>query len=684
MKQIYTMILAAGLAAGMASGCSNENLFPGQEGGTTVTNGKPLTLVGSLYPESRMSIGEKSGDVYPLLWNEGDALGVFSTTEGVEINNVQSVLDSRSAGKNLGIFTSDDVQMSDAGATDLVVYYPYSAKMELTDDKNHLSSTLATSQTQSKPGDSGHIGKYGFAYAKTTVQAAEDLARFTLTHALAFVKFTVTSTELSAYRLTSVSLFDRDTKTPLSGSFTVSLESDELTLADDVKPYATVSVGKPEALSAAQDIYLTTLPAELEGKKVYAVVGLENDAQTVTIPIELDGHTLKAGTLSLIRIENLKLSDNSCAWYEPVETRLLAGNGWAYGESNCLMTDISTSGITNNISVKAHGNFMEVAEPKFAKVLLSCDLNPSHQMIAVNGSTTGMVAVPSDYNLPITTMKVTGGYDGACGLVGIYGADQSTVLWSFIVWMTPTPEEQTYGNTGYTVLDRNLGTYMTGSGDNWKANGVYFQWGRPIPIGWSAKANGSPIKTEATSVRFSIENPTVLLYTNEVENTKSDWFLGAWTGARTDRNDAFWGNVNESDSYLNPSDGHKSIYDPCPKGYRVVSPKVLDEIQQKAEFVKQKSTAVLRYCYDGTNYAYWPLAGCKWGSNGGNSGNNTGLNTSKSMACYWSNSPASNYATDKNQGATCIQYKVDGGTWTTSGGRSHAFSVRCMKDTENR
>lgn len=114
----------------------------------------------------------------------------------------------------------------------------------------------------------------------------------------------------------------------------------------------------------------------------------------------------------------------------------------------------------------------------------------------------------------------------------------------------------------------------------------------------------------------------------------------------------------------------------------MVSPKVLDEIQQKGTFVKQKGIAVIKYCYDGTNYAYWPLAGCKWGSNGGNSGNNTGMNA-KGMACYWSNSSASSYGNDKDQGASCMQYKVDG-TWTHSAGRSHAFSVRCMRDTENR
>ena len=40
-------------------------------------------------------------------------------------------------------------------------------------------------------------------------------------------------------------------------------------------------------------------------------------------------------------------------------------------------------------------------------------------------------------------------------------------------------------------------------------------------------------------------------------------------------------------------------------------PRVLDEIEQKGEFVKQSATAVFKYCYDGTNYAYLPLAGCK-------------------------------------------------------------------------
>ena len=601
-------LFAIGAMILMMTSCTQDELISSDNGKEPATAGSCLTLVGLSSPQTRVSIGDKTGDVYPVIWSEGDALGVFSRTAGTDINNVQSLLSDESIGQNSGVFTSDDVKMAEEGSTELLIYYPYRASTELAENGNKITSTLSVEQEQSRPGDSHHIGKYGFAFAKATVSSPDMLAKFTLNHAMAYVKFSISSQELSTYKLKSVSLYDKETKTPLSGVFTADLDTDELTYGTDVKPYATVSLTTPELLASAQDIYLTTYPADLSGKEVYIVITLENDQQTVTIPILKEGKQLKANAVNTIAVNNLKLSDNSCEWYEPVETRLLAG-GWAYGESNCLLTNISTEGVDNVINVKARGNFMEVEEPKYAKTILNCDLGNANKMVRVNGSATDITPVNGDYTITVTGIQTYAGLPGGCGQVAIYGADQTTVIWSFIIWMTPTPAEHPYGNTGYVVLDRNLGTYMTCEGDNWKQNGVYFQWGRPTPVGWSGTV-GTNIPTEATNVRFSIENPRALLYTNNVDNTKSDWYLGAWTGARTDRKDDFWGNPNESSTYLNPSDGHKSIYDPCPKGYRVVSPRVLDEIEQKGEFVKQSATAVFKYCYDGTNYAYWPLAGC--------------------------------------------------------------------------
>ena len=681
MKNILFLIGAMALI--MAS-CTQDEIVSSDNGKEPSNSGSCLTLVGLSSPQTRVSIGDKAGDVYPVIWSEGDALGVFSRTAGTDINNVQSLLSDESIGQNSGTFTSDDVKMAETGATELLIYYPYRANTALAETGNKITASLSVEQEQSRPGDSHHIGKYGFAYAKATVSSPEMLAKFTLKHAMAYVKFSIASQELSTYKLKSVSLYDKDAKTPLSGTFTADLDTDELTFGAEAEPYATVSLATPELLASTQDVYLTTYPADLTDKPVYIVVTLENDRQTVTIPIRKEGKELKANAVNTIVINNLKLSDNSCEWYEPVETRLLAG-GWAYGESNCIMTPISTGGVDNTISVKARGKFMEVEEPKYAMTILNCDLGNTNKMVRVNGATTDLTPVNSDYTITVTGVQTTTALPGGCGQVAIYGDDGKTVLWSFIVWMTPAPAEHAYGNTGYIVQDRNLGTYMTGEGDNWKANGAYFQWGRPTPVGWSAAA-GTTMATAATNVRFSIENPRALLYYQDVKDTHSDWYLGAWTGARTDRKDDFWGNPNEGSTYLNPSDGHKSIYDPCPKGYRVVSPRVLEEIEKKAEFVKLEAIAVLRYCYNGTDYDYWPLAGCKWGSNGGNSGDNTGLKTNANgtAACYWSNSPASSYANDKDHGGTCLYYKAVSGTWTYSTGRASAFSVRCMKDTENR
>ena len=59
-----------------------------------------------------------------------------------------------------------DVKMAEAGATELLIYYPYRASTELAENGNKITSTLSVEQEQSRPDDSHHIGKYGFAFAK--------------------------------------------------------------------------------------------------------------------------------------------------------------------------------------------------------------------------------------------------------------------------------------------------------------------------------------------------------------------------------------------------------------------------------------------------------------------------------------------------------------------------------------
>ncbi len=106
-------LFAIGAMILMMTSCTQDEPISSDNGKEPATAGSCLTLVGLSSPQTRVSIGDKTGDVYPVLWSEGDALGVFSRTAGTDINNVQSLLSDESIGQNSGVFTSDDVKMAE-------------------------------------------------------------------------------------------------------------------------------------------------------------------------------------------------------------------------------------------------------------------------------------------------------------------------------------------------------------------------------------------------------------------------------------------------------------------------------------------------------------------------------------------------------------------------------------------
>ena len=114
-------LFAIGAMILMMTSCTQDELISSDNGKEPATAGSCLTLVGLSSPQTRVSIGDKTGDVYPVIWSEGDALGVFSRTARTDINTVQSLLSDESIGQNSGVFTSDDVKMAEEGATELLI-----------------------------------------------------------------------------------------------------------------------------------------------------------------------------------------------------------------------------------------------------------------------------------------------------------------------------------------------------------------------------------------------------------------------------------------------------------------------------------------------------------------------------------------------------------------------------------
>ena len=138
------------------------------------------------------------------------------------------------------------------------------------------------------------------------------------------------------------------------------------------------------------------------------------------------------------------------------------------------------------------------------------------------------------------------------------------ILWSWHIWFTDQPQGQEYFNNVGTMMDRNLGATSAKPGDV-GALGLFYQWGRKDPFLGSSSIKESIVAkstivwpsveepdSTCNTIEYAIANPTVFIKYNK---KNLDWhYTGVW-----DSDNTRW----------TTSDKPKSIYDPCPAGWRI-------------------------------------------------------------------------------------------------------------------
>ena len=126
------------------------------------------------------------------------------------------------------------------------------------------------------------------------------------------------------------------------------------------------------------------------------------------------------------------------------------------------------------------------------------------------------------------------------------------ILWSWHIWLTDQPQEQVYYNNAGTLMDRNLGATSATPGDV-GALGLMYQWGRKDPFLGAAKIGNktfaastikwpSSVTNNIGTLEYTISHPTT--YVQHFNNSDE---LVLWTV---------------------PGEA-KSVYDPCPAGWRI-------------------------------------------------------------------------------------------------------------------
>lgn len=203
----------------------------------------------------------------------------------------------------------------------------------------------------------------------------------------------------------------------------------------------------------------------------------------------------------------------------------------------------------------------------------------SAAVIWESGQTAGEVidrAIYADGEICILT-----GMSYGNALVGLFD-ENGTCLWSWHIWVCnyqPLATAQTY-TSGQRFMDRNLGALeVTPAAPS--ARGLYYQWGRKDPFiyPWNnSTSTQAPVVYGAgfeygvfdplagggrSTIAYAVAHPWIFMLGYDVDdagyNSAPDWLSPSTPN--------LWGNASTSSTFSDI--GAKSIYDPCPPGWRV-------------------------------------------------------------------------------------------------------------------
>lgn len=335
---------------------------------------------------------------------------------------------------------------------------------------------------------------------------------------------------------------------------------------------------------------------------------------------------------------------------------------------------------TKSVSFKNLENATDLsANDKFANCYIVNSAG-NYKFKAVKPDGSPIEGLPEDTYIYFTASANKG--NAVLGAFNVAGK----IVWSWHIWMTDQPKDFAYPSQlgpikNVVLMDRNLGALSsTPDEDVTLTYGLMYQWGRKDPI-----YGGTERETIATSfdrarentvvntaypqlnwdpvnrpdveggvdIAYTIEHPMTFIYTKD--KTIQDWLVP--------QDDNLWGH-NTS----------KTIYDPCPAGYRVPESAAYFDLWI-GPFVWNKTQGGRTYSHSVTAAASWfPSQGMRWGDDYAGF-----LSTVRTNGMYWTRTPT----TENNIRFSQIMSFNDMNS-ATQWGRNYyrimGFTLRCCKE----
>jgi hypothetical protein len=226
---------------------------------------------------------------------------------------------------------------------------------------------------------------------------------------------------------------------------------------------------------------------------------------------------------------------------------------------------------------------------------------------------------------------------------------KDVILWSWHIWCSEEGwNDHVYPNNAGTMMDRNLGATSATPGDAGTC-GLWYCWGRKDPfLGLSAPSSTNRAVSTGTwtttnnrvDVDFAEKNPMTYVISGY------DWVDSNFAGDLSRR----W------------QQSYKTMYDPCPAGYRV----------PEYDFFREISSHKSSMVWDATNIGFKFIL-----ADGESTAWHPAISNSNGFGYYWSST------TGNNVGADTFGFYYNGASisvTSSSQSRSSLICIRCVRE----
>lgn len=523
-----------------------------------------------------------------LVWPSSTKIGLYCEQTGS--NNAELKISAATAGTDAASFHTD-IAWSDTRHS-FIAYYPYAAAAKTGFIAGSLSSNVSRGESvDALYSKNTYIGS---ADSEKTDEPVEIM----MTPLLDICKIIVKQTKYSGYNLDRISIKTKSGN-GISGKweyevagkkFTFTEPSDEMNIN-----FSSISLSNTdiEAFMLAYNSAALSEEAEFE-------VSLAKEKVNITLHGE---GTLTASTeLDLDKFRQTIVGDDSINLADP-------DNDGVQETANCYIVPEANKTYRFPATVMGNGKTLPADESVAAAPgIIPSPLSPKSAKLLWQTSSSLISNVKLNNDCVYFTLNgdESGNFIPGNAVIAIYSGEDcsGSILWSWHLWITDAnldAQLQTWkvhssldSYSSYQdpqLMDRNLGAL---SNSDWKTSGnnlskgLNYQWGRKDPffapdnssmsstkIMDTFDADGKNISTARTVTEFS--NAAEWTYISKKIN-KEDIAKYPMTFVIGKNVNTFWMAETEYDLWGCPAYadntnniGQKTIYDPCPPGYRVMN-----------------------------------------------------------------------------------------------------------------